>query len=1060
LTNLQKLESDAYRLRDIGSLRNLFADLNYEYEDKPVDKQNWNQEIKNIIQESRIVAKKADYLIFYIKTDSDLIKDWKKVATRIISDNHGFCLVCSHNPSGFQWIFSSLSKEFSKAFTETRHIPIEIKPSLGVPKPFLEFLEAIEVQDNDKGVVILKKISDAFDKFSLKIHDELTANVFEALKTLSEGIISEKNNNLKLDEEVLEKIRSPIFILLYRLIFVLYAEDRGIFPVENPIYAEKFSLKWIKTNWLLNNSATLKLSEYDVQNRLKKLFRLIEVGSEVLEYPTEEFSMRSYYGRLFDRKIHVNLELWKIPNKHFLDVLKLIMGTKDKKGNYFFLDYGALETRHLGSIYEHLLEYHLTVKNNKITELPDAEERRTSASYYTPDYIVEYIVEKSIEPLITEIVNIFPYKDIQLEKILALKILDPAMGSGHFLIGVVNYLARRMCEIEFGEIKEKDLIEKKRDVVRRCIYGVDLNPLAVDLASVALWLETLSSDRPLSFLQAHLKNGNSLLGTNIEQIFDKQTTLWEAEKGRSYFKKSVKEFLMFENLEDDTENTVKIKIEKYKNMHSRGTIYYDLKFLLDCKLAQEFGLKIPPLGDYRAKIGENNLDFYTYDEGPKIKSLSESKNFFHWELEFPEIFFDENGVKKIEGGFDAIVGNPPWVFTRGEHFSEFEKNYFDNHIRNLGIMQIKKGKNIQSGKLNLYSLFLLHCFPILKNNRTLILIIPNNILRTTTYDLVRKYLLDNGKINLIVDLGSGIFEGVSASSIILSIQKEHNQNNRNLNITTIIHSIKDLLLNNFQINKINQKLFYDNPSYAFNIFVETQDLKLNEKILKNSVPLGSLCKYIIEGIVGSKEKDVFDEKKGEIYKPFIVGDDVGRFSLNYKNKFIRYDRNKLHRARPEEVFLSEKIIIQRISGGTRPLIATLDKEKFYTFASVNNIVLKKPSEFSYEYITALLNSDLINWYYSINFSNKSSLTVNISKTYLEQIPIRKISDKDHKEIIKFTNQVLNAKKNIRKQKNTMEKDTLKHQIIELEKNLNNKIYEIYGVNSTERRNIENDLEKK
>ena len=201
MTNIQKLQTNIFRLKDIESLRNLFADLNYEYEDKPVDKQNWNQELKDTVIESRIVAKKDNYFVSYIKTNSNLNRNWKNVATKIISDNHGFCLVCSHNPSGFQWIFSSLSKEFSKAFSETRHIPIEIKPSTGVPKPFLEFLEAIKVEDTDKGVTVLTKISSAFDKFSLQVQDELTINVFEALKTFSEGIIGDKSNELILSND-------------------------------------------------------------------------------------------------------------------------------------------------------------------------------------------------------------------------------------------------------------------------------------------------------------------------------------------------------------------------------------------------------------------------------------------------------------------------------------------------------------------------------------------------------------------------------------------------------------------------------------------------------------------------------------------------------------------------------------------------------------------------------------------------------------------------------------------------------------------------------------------
>ena len=131
---------------------------------------------------------------------------------------------------------------------------------------------------------------------------------------------------------------------------------------------------------------------------------------------------------------------------------------------------------------------------------------------------VDYIVKNSIEPLIESIIEKNPNRQTQIEKILSLKILDPAMGSGHFLVGAIEYVASRLCEIEFGEIPEQYYIERKRDVVRRCIYGVDINPLAVDLARLSLWLETLSSEKPLSFLSAHLKCGNSLIGTNIESI--------------------------------------------------------------------------------------------------------------------------------------------------------------------------------------------------------------------------------------------------------------------------------------------------------------------------------------------------------------------------------------------------------------------------------------------------------------------------------------------------------------------------------------------------------------
>ena len=356
---------------------------------------------------------------------------------------------------------------------------------------------------------------------------------------------------------------------------------------------------------------------------------------------------------------------------------------------------------------------------------------------------------------------------------------------------------------------------------------------------------------------------------------------------------------------------------------------------------------------------------------------------FKWKEEFREIISNK--------GFDIVIGNPPWVFTRGQKFLKQIKDYFYEYLINQDLKKIKKAKNIQSGKINLYGWFIIRSLELLSDRSFFSFIIPNNILRTTTYDLIRKYILDNCKIISIIDLGTNIFENVTASAIILVLRKEKNPNNRMNNLTKIVYDIKNKNINNFKEHFIEQKSFYKNISYTFNIYSDSKSLKLSTKIKTCSINLGNISKYIIEGIVCSIKKDVFEEKKDSGYKPFLTGKDIKKYYIDYKNKYIRYDKNLLHRSRPEEVFLSDKIIIQRISGGNSPLTAALDKNQFYTFASINNIVLNNNNDFILEYILALINSKLMNWYYAINFSNKSNLTVNVSKTYLEQLPIKELS---------------------------------------------------------------------
>ena len=766
MTDKKKLEHLAYVLKDRSSLRNLFAELNFDFADEPVNKENWNDSEKEIVLESKIVAKKNDYRVYYLQTKTDSLKHWKSIATKIIKENHGFCLVCSHNPSGFKWVFSSLSKDFSKSFTETRHVPIEVRPNIGVPNNFVDFLDKIRVGKDPTPISISTQISEAFDTFAIQIHNELTVNVFEALKVLSEGIIGDKSNNLSLSDKTLDEIRKPIFILLYRIIFILYAEDRAIFPVEDTTYYEKFSLKWLKEKWLLESFDLKKIAEYGVQKRLKSLFRLIEVGSEELDYNKEEFFMRSYYGRIFDRKINSELENWNIPNSKFLDTLSLLTSTKDKSGNTFFLDYSALETKHLGSIYEHLLEFHLHVKGEKIAKLPNAKERKLTGSYYTPQDIVDYFIKNTIKPIIDKIVKETNDKHEQKEKILSLKILDPAMGSGHFLVSVMNFVAKKICEVE-DDLSESNIIERKREVVRRCIYGVDLNPLAVDLTKVSLWLETLASEKPLSFLSAHVKCGNSIIGSSIDTLFEKQMTLNEAQKGREYFKKSVKDFLTFENLEDDSGSAVKAKLEKYRKMQSEGTIFYDLMFLLNCKSAEMFGVVVPALGDYRAKIGENSMDFYTSKPLQNVKELSEKYRMFNWEIEFPEIFYDNNGIKLENPGFDIIIGNPPYV----------EKS-------SLGYPSLMFETD-KSG--NIYAYFIENSIKFLKNGGRFGFIVPLSAFCTQRMEELQILLEKNCSSIYTSHYGwrpSKLFKNVNRAVSIFFVEKSTEKRNADIYTTT------------------------------------------------------------------------------------------------------------------------------------------------------------------------------------------------------------------------------------------------------------------------------------
>ena len=936
-----------YFMNDLKSLRQLFADLNFDFSDAPVNQSTWSDSEKSAIADARIIAHKHSYKIYYLKTNSTSFKYLKTAASKIIKSNRGFCLVCSHNSDSFKWIFSLLSKTFSKSFNETRHLPIELRPHTNFSKPFIEFLDKIIIPEQSTSLSIFTTMSDAFDEFAIQIHDELTSNVFDALKILTIGIINNKKNHLPLTEASLSALREPTFIFLYRIMFTLYAEDREIFPVENPTYYKKYSMKYTKLDWLLKHSGK-DLPEGAALSRLNSLFKLIANGSTDLGYDQNVLHMRSYFGRLFARDLYPLLEKWHISNEVLLKVIDLLTRTKDKHGNSFFLNYAGLETRHLGSIYERMLEYRLIINDNTIISLSDVQERKSHGSYYTPKLIVDYIVKQTIEPAIQTILQSTSIKESQIDKILSLKVLDPSMGSGHFLVGATNYLAGRICEIENNH-DEYHYIDRKRDVVRRCIYGVDINPLAVDLAMVTLWLETLSVTKPLSFLSTHLKCGNSLVGSSFDILFDKQTTLAEFTKNQEYFKKCVRDFLAFETWEDDDSEIVRAKVSKYQKMRIAGTLWHDFKFLLDCKTAESFGVTIRDFGDYRAKIGEGSLCYSMSPAAEKARKLSQTHGFFHWELEFPALFYNLKGKRKKSCGFNIVIGNPPYGAKVTPDISKYLQARY-NVGRDTAQCMIRLASNIivEDG----YNSF----------------VVPKALTFANNWSEVRSLI--RNRLKLLVDVGQ-LWHDVKLEQVIYVI---HNKDSH-----TYMTGFKR---NNALI--VKTKIDIDQSS-IFKILITA----INNKELKLGLKIHSKCNMLNNFIDNSRGGTLQKKIQTHGDYPVLHGAQIQRYSINDDvQDYINKDDISTNNAYIE----SDSILVQNVIAHIKTPVdhiridASLpQKTNFIILDSINQLKINK--SVNPHYILGLLNSKIINWYtYRFIFA-KAIRTIKIDNPTTSKIPV-------------------------------------------------------------------------
>jgi len=370
------------------------------------------------------------------------------------------------------------------------------------------------------------------------------------------------------DDEYAEDVRQAAMYLLYRLLFVLFAEDRNLLPDERGPYADYCLTRLreeIKERHVQGQAQLARSTAY--WSRLETIFGAISEGDDDLGIPP-------YNGGLFATEGDSLLSRIKLSDDTLAKVI-LPLSHREEDGRLRYINYRDLSVQQLGSIYESILEYGVeTEEGGTARPRSDNEARHRSGSYYTPEPLVSLIIEKTVGPLVDEKREAFA---AALESgatgdtlrghdpamsLLSLRIVDPAMGSGHFLVSLVDWfsdkvltavgdaesmaggdytspLVKHIADLREGiianarahnwPIVEEQLDDRhivRRMVLKRCVHGVDLNPMAVELAKVALWLHSFTVGAPLSFLDHHLRCGNSVLGAWVQPTFD-----WMRERG-------------------------------------------------------------------------------------------------------------------------------------------------------------------------------------------------------------------------------------------------------------------------------------------------------------------------------------------------------------------------------------------------------------------------------------------------------------------------------------------------------------------------------------------------
>ena len=699
--------------------------------------------------------------------------------------------------SGLPWGILTNGRQWRLYQIQTAH-KLEVFYEVDLPalleandvEAFLYFYAFFRRGAFDPGPLSLDSILNSSTEYAQGLSDSLREQVYDALRYVAQGFLEYTDNGLAHSPETYKLIYDNALILLYRMLFILYAEARGLLPLlDNTGYRRVYSLDAIKRDVVSQLQEGLILPNSGlIWTRLKELFKIINQGSPPLTVTT-------FNGGLFDPERHPFLE-------HYIAGDLSLCRAIDKlaRVNSQFIDYRDLAERHLGTIYEGLLEeYALHVATEPMVELrssskivpaqgilkkniaaefrpgevylvTDRGERKKTGSYYTPDFIVKYMVDEALRSVLEAVVHDGQTDAERIQAVLALNILDPSMGSGHFLVEVTEYIARYLVElgVQPEDTEEVDLTYWKRRVAQQCIYGVDLNPLAVELAKLSLWLITTAKDRPLSFLDHHLRTGNSLIGSWLSDVAAGQHP--GAKQGQKRAKQAVeaqKEAgqLAFSIFDDEFRQTTSSALDSIAAIeHNPGVTIEDVKaqeaayeelrqrfsekylYLANLGAALYYDLEIygdvwRPLLDYalgKAAIHTQSQQFEAWLD--EAMALANKKHFFHWELEFPNIFFDSQGQPLGErAGFDVVISNPPYV--RQEQLSA-DKPFFQEHYE------------IYHGVADLFVYFFAQGLRLLRKDGRLAYISSNTWLYANYGTPLRQYLRTQTTVETLIDLGN------------------------------------------------------------------------------------------------------------------------------------------------------------------------------------------------------------------------------------------------------------------------------------------------------------------
>jgi hypothetical protein len=601
--------------------------------------------------------------------------------------------------------------------------------------------------------------------------------------------------------------------IVYRILFLLFAEARSLVPLWHPVYRQSYSVETLLSRAELSGPAP------GFWDALRAIGRLAHAGCRAGDLRVTPFN-----GRLFSPARTPLAERRGLDDEAARRaILSLSTRPSADRAGRERIAYRDLGVEQLGAVYETLLDYQPRIHPAALPGKPDCATadveargqhpvrarlnargpqrplrsptpgrhrlrtvltlepgsgiRKATGTFYTPQPIADYVVRRTLGPLL---------QDLPADRILQLRIVDPAMGSGAFLVAANRYLAvaYEAALIREGRCHASDLGEPERASIRRsiaerCLYGVDINPMAVQLARLSLWLATLSADRPLTFLDHRLQAGDSLLGAWVASLRhapnpQRRPTeprpmlpLFDDDSVRAALRAAVPIRFSIESTPTDSIDQVRLKERAFAAMTGRGGSVSPWKRVGDLWCASWFARDDLPPPTFAALsdailTGHCALPPRTVERClATVKAISSARHFFHWELEYPEVFFDADGRRLPNGGFDAVIGNPPWDMIRADAGSRAERTRARcdtaallRFTRDAGIYQ---GQS--AGHANRYQLFLERAIDLTRAGGRIGLVLPSGLATDHGSAALRRRLINRCAVDAIVGIDNhyGVF---------------------------------------------------------------------------------------------------------------------------------------------------------------------------------------------------------------------------------------------------------------------------------------------------------------